>query len=140
MVMALAAAAGVGGLSLGLGGVAGAANSSSTSNSALQSQANSVNKGFQEVLKHFNCGSAQQKLNRASKLDAEFNQRYSSLQAKLTAKQQAGKTKRATFYSNRLAAAHKEQAKLEGSHFRKAEAKVAKLAQEKCHISAPSST
>ncbi|MBV8463126.1 MAG: hypothetical protein JO368_07520 [Acidimicrobiales bacterium] len=134
--VALAAAAGVGGLSLGLGGVAGATSSSDT----LQSQTASVSKGLQMELKHFNCSTAQQRLSRVSHLDALFNQRYAALQAKQTQKQQAGKTKRADFFASRLAAAHKEQGRLENSHFRADEAKVAKLAQQKCHISAPPST
>ncbi len=134
--MALAAAAGTGGLALGLSGVAGATSSSSGS---LSSQSSSTNKGFEEVLKHFNCSTAQQRLNAASRIDAQFNKRYALFQSKLTAAQKAGKTKRATFYTNRLAAAHKEQGRLENSHFRASEAKVAKLAQQKCHINPPAS-
>ncbi len=135
--MALAAAAGIGGLSLGLGGVAGATSSSSGS---LQSQAASVNKGFAEVLKHFNCGTAQTKLSRVAKLDAQFSKRDAKLTTHLNAEQKAGHANWVKFYNARLTAAHKEQGHLMGKKFRAQEAKVAKLAQEKCHITPPPGT
>jgi hypothetical protein len=134
VAMSLVAAAGVGGLSLGLGGVAGAASSSSGS---LQSQVNVVvNKGFAEVLKHFNCGTAETRLDRVAKLNAAFAAR----QAHLTAQMQKAHGKRITFYDKRLAASHKEQSLYMGKKFQAQEAKVAKLAQDKCHITPPVGT
>jgi hypothetical protein len=135
--MALAAAAGIGGLSLGLGGVAGAASSSSGS---LQSQVTSVNKGFAEVLHHFNCGTAETRLSRVAKLDAQFSKHNANLTTHMNAAQKAGHGKRVKFYDNRLTATHKEQARLMGKKFQAQEAKVAKLAQEKCHITPPPGT
>jgi hypothetical protein len=135
--MALAAAAGVGGLSLAAGGVAGATASSSGS---LQKQASGLSKGFALELKHFNCGTAATRLDRAQKLAAEFSKRETNLNAHLTSAQQANRAKRVKFYTNRLAAVKREQGKLMGKRFQAGEAKIAKLAQEKCHISPPAST
>jgi hypothetical protein len=136
LAIALAATAGVGGLSLGLSGVAGAASSSSGS---VQSQVSGVNKGLAEVLQHFNCGTAEAKLSRAAKLDAKFTKHYANLNAHLATEQKAGHAKRVKFYENRLTAAHKEQALLMGKGFQAREKRVAKLAQDKCHITPPSS-
>jgi hypothetical protein len=137
LAMALAAVAGIGGLSLGLGGVAGATSSSSGS---LQSQATSVNKGLAMVLKHFNCGTAETRLSRVAKLDAFFSKRDANLTTHLNSEQKAGHGKRVKFYDNRLTAAHKEQARLMGKKFHAQEARVARLAQEKCHITPPPGT
>lgn len=137
LAMALVAAAGVGGLSLGLSGVAGATSSSSGS---LQSQATSVNKGLAMALKHFKCGTAETRLSRVAKLDAQFSKHDTNLTTHVNAAQKAGHGKRVKFYDNRLAAAHKEQGRLMGKRFHAQEAKVAKLAQQKCHITPPPGT
>jgi hypothetical protein len=138
MAMSLVAAAGVGGLSLGLGGVAGAASSSSGS---LQSQVNVVvNKGFAEVLKHFNCGTAETRLDRVAKLNAAFAAQQAHLTTQLAAAQKASHAGRVTFYNKRLAASHKEQGLYTGKKFQAQEARVAKLAQDKCHITPPVGT
>src|SRR5579883_3028989 len=139
--IALAAMTVAGGLSFGVSGVSGAASSGGSGGSAssLQSQVNSASKGFQEALKHFNCATAEQRLGRAARIDAKFAKKYANLQSKLSTKQQQGKAKRVKFFEKRLAAAHKEQARLENAHFRALQAKLAKLAQQKCHVSAPSS-
>jgi hypothetical protein len=137
LAMALVAAAGIGGLSFGLGGVAGATSSPSSS---LQSQATSVNKGFAEVLRHFNCGTAEARLGRVARLDAQFSKRYGDLTTHMNAAQKAGHAKRAKFLDKRLTAAHKEQGLLMGKKFVAQESRVAKLAQQKCHITPPPGT
>lgn len=134
--MTLAVTAGVGGLSLGVAGAAGAAGSTANASS----QANSTNKGLAAVLDHFNCGTAQTRLNEAAKLDAQFSKRYANLNAHLTTEQQKKNAKRVKFYENRLTAAHKEQSRLMGKRFQAREARVAKLAQDKCHITPPTGT
>ncbi len=99
-----------------------------------------MNKGFAEVLKHFNCGTANARLSRAAKLDAEFSKRYAGFTSHLNAEQKAGDAKRVKFYNARLTAAHKEQNRLMNRRFHAREAKVAKLAQDKCHITPPAGT
>jgi hypothetical protein len=138
--MALAAAAGIGGLTLAASGVAGATGSTGSSSGSLQKQASGLSKGFAQDLKHFNCGTASTRLARAQKLSAEFAKREANLNAHLTNAQKANHAKRVTFFQNRLAAVQKEQTRLMGPRFRAGEAKVAKLAQQKCHINAPTST
>jgi hypothetical protein len=137
LAMGLATAAAAGGLSLGLGGVAGAASSPS---STLNAQANGVGKAFAQELKHFNCGKAETVLGRANKLNAKFAKRDANLNAHLATVQKAGKAKRVKFYQNRLKASQKQQARLMGKRFKAGEAKVAKLAQQKCHINPPATT
>lgn len=118
-------------LSLGLVTVAGA--------DALQSQGTSVNKGLQQVLEHFNCAGADAKLSRVATLNAQFSKHEAALTADLTAQQGSHHAARVKFYDNRLAAVRREQA-LVDKEFKRPEARVAKLAQKKCHLTLPAGT
>lgn len=137
LTMVLASAACAGSLTLGLAGVAGAAGSSSSS---LKAQAGGLSKSFAQDLKHFNCGNARRHLSRGQRLTAKFQKRDATLTADLARVQKAGKAKRVKFFQKRLAAVQKEQGKLMGKKFESGMAKVAKVAQEKCHISPPPTT
>lgn len=132
----LASAVCFGFLSLGVAGVAGAASSNSSSNS----QDSGMSKAFAQDLKHFDCGSAQHLLGRAQRLTAKFQKRDASLTAHLAKVQKAGKTKRIKFFEARLAAAQKEEGRLMNKKFDARMAKLGKLAQEKCHVSASATT
>ena len=125
----------VGALTFGTVGASGAA---ATTHTPAQ-----LAKGLAQAEKHFNCSTAARRLGYVQRLEARYAKRNARLAALEANAKKANDTKRAAYLQKVIDHQKKIQSHMLGTRMmaRQAKlAKVAKLAQAKCHIAPPTST
>ncbi len=129
---ALMSTVAVGALTFGTVGVSGAA---ATTQTPAQ-----ISKGLSQVEKHFNCSTAGRRLGYVLRLEARYAKKNAKLAALEAKAQQAHHTKRAAYWQKVINHQKKIQSHVLGARLMARQAKVAKLAQAKCHMALPAST
>jgi hypothetical protein len=90
--------------------------------------------------KHFNCSTAERRLGYAQRIEARFTKKLHKLQALETKAQAAKHTTLAAYWQKIIAHEQKVEAKVVGAKLLARQAKVTRLAQNKCHTSLPTAT
>ena len=115
----------VGSLSLAGAGVAGAGSSTYATRSFAQAE------------RHFSCTNAERRVSYVVRTQAAFSTRIAKFEASEAKAQQAQNTYLTGYWQRRVAKAQKREAFLLNPHRTGLRARVAKLAEAKCHVTVP---